>query len=410
VGLALLLGGCATTGGAGGSGAEKAAGETKTEKVNVDPMLVRGGEGVEGEKTLDSKDVFDRAYEAYSARRFEKAAKHYRLVVKHFPDSRFYYSALYNGGLAFEKVKRWESAAEMYRRLIDEFPKKEDTKDAYYRLARVYQELGGHQKIVELMTEVLLRDGLSTFDRIEAYTHRSKALLELGELEDAKNGYNNLLKLNRQAPSAERLPSDSRYISQAYFGLGKVYHRKQSAISLKLPPKAMGEDLDKKGKLLLEAQKYYLQALRQHHPEWSVAAGYMIGRLYEDFYSEIFSAEIPKELTEEHIAMYFEELRKQIRPLMKRAIDVYEKNLSLSRRIGETPENNKWVAETSESMERMKEYLNNPVTQKRAQKMVREGRDFRDLWEPWEEAEDRVHRAIQQASEEASSRLNAARR
>ena len=401
IGAVLLVGGCATTGGS--ESAEKVDGsgsEPKKEKVEIDPMLIRGGKGKKPPKTVDSKDVFDKAYEAYSARRYEEAVAHYEMIVRYFDESRFFRPALYNGGLAYEKLERWESAARMYRRIIEEFPKEKDTTDAYYRLAQVYKQQGRHQEIVELMTQAMLRDDLSTFDRVEAHTRRSNALIEVGELEDAEQGFSNLLKINREAAADERLPSNSRYIVQAYFGLGKIYQKRQSQIQLTLPPETMGDDLEKKGELLLRAQHYFLKALRQHHPHWSVASGYMIGRLYEDFYSDIFSAEVPEDLTKEQVAMYFEELRSKIRPLMKRAIKVYKKNLSLSRRIGETTDNNKWVAETSEALQRMKAYLNNPVTQKQAEQLALKGQDFRVLWRPYELAGEAVDEAVTRAVDE----------
>jgi len=352
---------------------------------------------------LSNTSLESTVFGAYSARRYEEAVRHYETIIQYFEDSRFYHSSLYNAGLAYEELERWEAAAGLYRQILEEFPDRDDTSDAYYRLAEVFKELGRHERIVELMTEVMLRDDVTTFDRVEAHTRRSNALLELGQLEEAEQGFQNLIEINGQAPEGERLPKKSRYIVQAYFGLGQIYHTRSTEIPLTLPPESMGEDLEKKGDLLLRAQSYYLQALRQHHPHWSVAAGYKIGRLYEDFYSDIFRAEVPERLSDEQVAMYFEELRSKIRPLMERAISVYEKNLSMSRRIGETAENNRWVAQTTESLERIKAYLDNPMTKKQAEKLALEGRDFRTLWESLERANGEVERALDRAREQMES-------
>jgi len=381
---------------------EEEAAETPQQngEVSLDPMLVRGSDEEGPGETVDSKEVFEKAYEAYSDRRYEDAARRYETIVEYFDDSRFYRPALYNGGLAYEKLERWEAAAKMYRCIIEELPEGKNTTDAFYRLAEVYKEQGRHRKIVDLMTEAMLREDVGTFDRIEAHTRRSNALLEIGNLEEADQGYEKVLELNREAEPDETLPKDSRYIVQTYFGLGQVYHRRQSKIPLELPTEKMGDDLDRKADLLLEAQTYYLRALRQKHPKWSVASGYQIGRLYEDFYSDIFAAEIPEDLSDEQVAMYFDTLREQLRPVMKRAIEVYEKNLSLSRRMGETPENNPWVAETARSLRRMREFLNDPSTQERAKELVREGKDFRALWRPWDTARNYVESAVEEAETE----------
>ncbi len=371
--------------------------ERKQSEIDADPMLVQadpdGGPG----RTVESKDVFKKAYEAYKRRKYEQAVKHYEVILEYFEDSRFYKPSLYNAGLAYERLERWQRAAEVYRTILDRYPDETDTKDAYFRLAQVYDELEQYEPMAELMTQVMLREGLSTFDRIEAHLHRGMALLEMERPNEAASSFQNLLEINSEASPDDRLAKDSRYIVRAHFGMGRSYHQQLTEIPLSLPPESMGEDLDKKAKYLMQAQSHYLEALRQHHPHWSVAAGYKVGRLYEDFYSDIYSAEIPDDLSEEQVAMYFEELRQQIKPLMERAIEVYEKNLSLSKRIGETPQNNKWVRETSESLERMREYLSSPMTRKQAQQLARHGQDFRTLWESVERAQIGVRQAIEAA-------------
>jgi hypothetical protein len=163
----------------------------------------------------------------------------------------------------------------------------------------------------------------------------------------------------------------------------------------------MGEDLKEKADLFLRAQSAYIKALSHHHPHWSMAAGYMIGRLYEDFYADIFESEIPDDLSAEAVGFYFEELRKQIRPLMVRAVQVYEKNLSLSRRIGTSPQENPWVADTETQLQRLKSYLDDPVTQRRAERFVLAGRKLADMWAPLPVAMDAVQLARATAAQSA---------
>lgn len=371
------------------------------ERLELDPMLIRGSADGEGGETIEVREVFDRGYEEYAARRYESAARHYELVLEYFPDSDFYLPALYNAGLSYEKLERWQPASEYYRRIIEEYPDEKDGKDAYYRLANAYEKLDDHEAVVELMTEVLLRDKLSSFDRIEAYVRRSNAQLELGHWEEAEQGYRTLIQLNEEAAPRERLSGDSHLIVQAYFGLGQSYHERVLEIDLVLPTETMGDALERKAELFTTAQANYIEALRHHHPQWSMAAGYMIGRLYEDFYTDIFNAEIPDDLDEEHVALYFEELRKHIRPLMERAISVYEKNLSLSRRLGTSEEKNEWVASTSRKLERLQNFLGDPVTQRRAERLVAKGHTLTRPWDPQETALDLVDVAVREAAESA---------
>lgn len=367
----------------------------RAEVIDLDPMLIRPGDGPN--ESIDVNDLFDRAYRAFSNRMYEEAARDYEAVLRYFPESRFYLPSLYNAGLAYEKLEQWEDAARVYEKVITEFPENEETNDAYYRLAVALDALAEFERVVQVMTDVLLRPGIGTFDRVEAHVRRSNALLELRDFEGAADGFRSALTINETAVAEERLAHDAQFIVQCYFGIGRAYHHMVSAIPLVLPPERMGQDLQQKAELFMTAQVNYIRALGKHHPQWSMAAGYMIGRLYEDFYRDIFAAEIPDDLSDEHLTLYFEELRKQIRPLMERAVQVYEKNLSLSRRIVRA-QDSEWVAQTQTHLDRLKAYLNDPATQRRAERFVIEGRDLTLMWEPIGFAQDGVSTSLRAAT------------
>ncbi len=375
------------------------SGALPQERMDLDPMLIRPGANGQPTEALDSNDVFAQAYTAFSARNYEVAAENYDLIIRYFPDSRFYLPSLYNSGLAYEKLERWEEASDRYREVITKFPTESDARDAFYRLASSEEHLLRYEAVVELMTQVLLRPELTTFDRIEAHVRRANALVEIGNLDEAVNGYQTALTINAEAPGEQKLQPGSHFLVQTYFGLGRVFHLQVSAIKLVLPTERMGEDLKEKADLFLRAQSAYIKALSFHHPHWSMAAGFMIGRLYEDFYSDVFEAEIPADLSAEAVGFYFDELRKQIRPLMVRAVQVYEKNLSLSRRMGTSADDNTWVADTQKHLDRLKAYLDDATTQRRAERFVMRGRKLADMWAPVPVAMDVVELARGSASQ-----------
>jgi len=373
----------------------------RSETLDLDPMLIRPSRDGPTE-SIDVGELFDRAYRSFSNRRYEDSAADYELIVRHFPESRFFLPSAYNAGLSYEKLERWADAVRMYRTIVTRFPDNEETTDAYYRLAGALEHTGEYQAVVELMTQVLLRRGISNFDRVEAHVRRSNALLQLQDYEGAADGFRTAIRINEDAPAEERVAQSSHYIVQSYFGIGRAYHHMVSAIRLVLPPERMGEDLKNKAELFITSQANYIRALGFHHPQWSMAAGYMIGRLYEDFHRDIFMAEIPSDLGEEHLALYFEELRKHIRPLMERAVQVYEKNLSLSKRIMRNPEENAWVRDTQKHLDRLKAYLEDPETQRRAERFVLAGRDLQAMWEPVGVAQDGVFQALLSAKRTAT--------
>lgn len=398
--LALVLlssAACTTTTTTRRNGADQLV-NVPVQRLDLDPTLIQvNPDGKHA--TLNAEDVFRHAYKAYSARRYEEAVKHYQTIVTYFPDSRFVLPSLYNGGLASEKLERWDEASANYRLIIQKYPKQPDAKDAYFRMARMNLKLDRPKETVELMTEVMLRPDLNHFDRVEAHVRRATALLELGQAEDARQGFQSAISLNRRAPAEDRLADNAEFMVQAQFGIGSAFHHQVLAIPLVLPPERMRQDLNRQGELFLRAQASYIRAIRAHHPRWSVAAGFMVGRLYEDFYIHIFSAEIPDEVRNnpEALKLYFSEVRKHIRPLMVRAIQVYEKNISFSKRIDADLPRNQWAADSKERLARLKAYLDDPSTQRRAERLVVQRRPLKHLWDPRYMAQDAVDDAIQRA-------------
>ena len=93
---------------------------------------------------------------------------------------------------------------------------------------------------------------------------------------------------------------------------------------------------------------------RLQHPDWAVVAGFRLGALYETMYDDMLAAEVPSELTPEEVAIYEEELRSKVRPLLVRAIDIYERNLRLGQRFGKRDD---WMQKTEASLTRLQELL-----------------------------------------------------
>lgn len=392
----LALIGCATSSSRGG-------GEGKITQLESDPILIRAsrdGEQIYTEH-LDAEEVFQQAFHAYQGRRYEEAMERYEIILEYFQESRFHLAALYNAGLTLEQLEQWRQAVEVYGELLERYPDSDQAMNARFRLANGLHELQEYEEAAQFLMSVLLRSDLSHFDRVEAHIRRGQALLEIEEWRDARNSFENVLELNRRASARDRLEEKSHLMVLAHFGRGRAYHGEMNEIPLVLPPSRMVEDLERKADAHQAAQGAYIRALRQHHPRWSVAAGYMIGRLYQDFYMDIFTAEIPDDLTELELSVYFEELRDKTRVLMDRALNVYERNLALSRRLAQTPEAEEWVEATALHLSRMRAFLDDPMVQERAEELVINGGDLDELWDVPYYARRHVGDALKEAVEAA---------
>jgi hypothetical protein len=86
--------------------------------------------------------------------------------------------------------------------------------------------------------------------------------------------------------------------------------------------------------LLVQAQDAYNHAISAKHMFWVSAAGYQLGHLFSELYDALMYAPVPEWLDARQREVYFEELKKQLRPVVTKAIWVFEKNLETARRLG----------------------------------------------------------------------------
>jgi tetratricopeptide (TPR) repeat protein len=338
--LVVLGGGCAST-----------------PVYEMEPMHFRVVDtaGVKRVEALDPEALFEEGNRAFQAERFEEAAEKYGLVVDRFPQSRWHQVATFNSGLALEKAGKCDQAIARFSSFSTEVTGSKDAQDALFRIAACYEQLKQWPSMLEIAQELLRPHfrGINVSDRLAATVVRGRANEGLEELALAERDYRSALDLY-QANLEDRGLGKSPYVSVAQFRIGELYRELFASIRFKLPLERMARDLEDKSNFFLMAQSAYLRAIRLQHNEWAVVAGFNLGALYETMYEDMLAAEVPDTLTEEEVGIYFEELHAKIRPLLTRAIDIYERNLRLGQRMGKR---DAWMQKTEASLARLKDVL-----------------------------------------------------
>src|SRR5215471_4337767 len=289
-----------------GAAKPEAAREIRMDPVEItaDPRLER----------LNDEELFASGESAFAAHDYKQAARYFDRLVDFHPKSRHLRAATYDAGLAHEKNGDWEEALARFCVLADAPNGTGDALDAAFRVAEVLYHLGRP-------AEATFRAALAEYQAVE-----DKSLV------------------------------DDFYPTQAQFFLGEIYRLRYQTISFD-PGKSVDElskDLEYKAELLLSAQGHYLRAIRMGNGYWATASGERIGGLYENLYEQMMSSPVPKELDAEEAVVYRQELRKKVRILITKAINIYERTLETAERIGAA---NPFVERTRESLRKMKELL-----------------------------------------------------
>ena len=326
------------------------SGETQ-EITFAEPIQIVGDPELEN---LNDEELFAGGTSAYAAQDFKKAARYFGRLADFHPDSRHRRVSLYNAGLAHPRLEEWEAALGRFGELSDPQKGFGDALDATFRVAETLYHLDRHLEAAAMLEIIADRADLSWNKRIEAQVQHGICLHEAGMSQPAEGSLRKALTMYNGLTHKEEV--DDYFPSQAQFFIGEIYRAHYESVQLD-PLKGtdrLGEDLEHKAQLLLSAQGHYLRAIRMGNGYWGTAAGSRIGGLYENLYDHMVNTPVPPELDGEQAEIYRQELRKKIRILITKAINVYERTLEAAERIGAQ---SAFVDNTRESLKKMKDLL-----------------------------------------------------
>lgn len=323
---------------------------TGAQEVKFDEVVITGD--LELEK-LNDEELFAAATSFYAAEDYAQAARYFGRICDFHPTSKHYRAALYNAGLALEKVKAFDDAWVRFSVLSD--PKGTgDALDAAFRVAECDYHLERYSDAIEILRVIGDRPDLASDKRIEARVQQGICELESGSKDAAESTLRGVLTYWSGLPDKDLV--DDYFPGQAQFFLGEIFRLHYESVQLdgNKSTDKLAEDLEYKSELLLSAQGHYLRAIRIGNGYWATASGNRIGGLYESMYEHMVNAPAPAELVPAEQAVYRAELRKKIRVLISKAITVYERTLEAAERIGAS---SPFVQQTRESLAHMKELL-----------------------------------------------------
>ncbi len=299
----------------------------------------------------NDEELFAIGSAAHAAGDYARAANAFSRIGDLFPGSRHRAAALFDAGLSYRSLAQWRLALERFRTLAKEYSGP-DADEASFLVAECLYNLRQLSDARAELDALAGRKDLEPALRIRALDQRGIVELEVGDLEASERSLRGALAVWDEAQDRERL--DEHHAAEAQYYLGEVGRRRFQAVQLD-PSKdgidALADALERKAQLLLSAQGHYLKAVRMRDPEAVVAAGYRIGGLYDELYTQLTQAPLPPGLDAEEQAAYREELGKRVRVLVLKAIRNYEETLAIAQRAGVR---SGFVEATHASLERMK--------------------------------------------------------
>jgi tetratricopeptide (TPR) repeat protein len=320
-------------------------------EIQFEPMRITGDVEL---ARLNDEELFASGSAAFAANDYVQATRYFDRLADFFPNSPHRPDALYNSGLSYERQHQWEDAYARFAQLADPERGTGDSLDAAFRLAETAYHLERYPDAVRILTTISERADLAPDKRMEAQVQKGICELESGQPEAAEATLRGAA--NRFQSLEDKAQVDDYFPAQAEFFLGEIYRVRYESVILDSDKSAdqLARDLEYKAELLLSAQGHYLRSIRVGNSYWCTASGTQIGTLYENLYEHMIHAPAPKELDSEEVDAYRLELRKRIRVLVTKAINIYERTLEAAQRIGSS---NFFVQRARDSLRKMKEIL-----------------------------------------------------
>jgi tetratricopeptide (TPR) repeat protein len=317
----------------------------------MEELHVMAGPDELGLESYDAQTLMEKGVEAFKADRHEVAARHFERLVVEYPANARVPAALFNLGLCAEKRRDFAGARAVYERVVGEFPKSAEAIDAGFRLGAACMELKQYEDGLRAFRTVGQQDGLSDLDRLEAGVYAGACLMGLNRLADAETEIFHAMSAYRRVAEKEHVENNAT-LAQGQFYLGEINRLRMEQVNLAFPQDELERSLERKARLLLDAQAQYIKAIRIGSIQWAAASGFRAGGLYETFHQQIVAVPTPSGLSPKEAEAYRGEIHKKMRVLLAKAVSVYEKNIEMAQRVGLT---SKWVDETRNRLAKLRE-------------------------------------------------------
>lgn len=354
-------------------------------KVVAEPV------GPDGLESYDARTLFLRGLDLLDGEAWADAADYFERLIREFPTDAHVVLAHYNRGVAYIHLSRGDEAVaafDAYLVALGPAPNPRDVLDGRFKRGQALAVAKRYPEVVDLFDE-MLGEELSSDDRIEALVdagvgHYMMGLEKGGEemhRPTAEYRFLEARRIVRKEGEKRRMDHMQFFTSQASFYLAELAHLEFSEFHLKWPTttdvkkqseklaaagssdgedanKALGDllgsQLEEKCQRLLRAQYQYLRAIREGHAGWASAAGYNVGRMYEEMHEEMIGLPAPDDLTPTQKELYTQLVRKKVLILLEKAEKTYSQTADMVTRTGADGE---WGDKTRKSLENVRRRL-----------------------------------------------------
>jgi cellulose synthase operon protein C len=262
---------------------------------------------------------------------YDQAADYYEKYAKAHSRSAKVKEALIFASAFRRGLGQYDQAMKNYKTYMKLFAKDPKVPAVYFDMGTLYARKKAWKKSLAHFNNYLrkyrTKGGVDLL--LSAHRRIGEALSQMRRSKEARKKYDAVIETFRKLPDEDKKKVGKRGISAiawAYFGIADGMFLE--AARVKLTRKKLKEDTEKKMKVLLEAEKYYLTVLSLKQPFWDTAALFKIGAAWEKFADDFENSPLPRDLNEFEQEEYKLQLSEAAENFRKKAAGAYKKCLS----------------------------------------------------------------------------------
>lgn len=300
------------------------------------------------------KRSLGKAAEAYEkVEEWEKAAEVYLKFAKDYPEDEKTMNAWFTAGERYEQAEKWQRAAEIYYKIYNLYPyeqfpdteegnvKKSLVIESLYRAGINYEKIENWDKVVECMKEYGNTPSKDAEKLVKAAYKVAIAYENMNRHSDAIEAYKTCVGVYKFASEhGFDVTEVSDLPAKSLLAISQDLYEEYDAIDFHLPEKAMQASFNKKLELAQKLNSYYEGMMNYNIPEFTTAAMYMTGKVYEEFADTWRDSERPSFPNFHQEAQYVAILLDNTVPFFEKTVNYYDQVIAYARREGIE---NEWV-------------------------------------------------------------------
>ena len=160
--------------------------------------------------------------------------------------------------------------------------------------------------------------------QLEAFCKIGLSYYELNNVEKAKEFFMRSLSFYNSKKSLIRM--NSYFAANAQYMLGEIDYVYFASIDLTT------KNFRIKTEALAKSNNQFKKTIDFKVAEWTTAAMYKMGKLFEEMANSMINAPLPEGLTDAEVVEYTLAMKKRYTPLQQNALEMYKRNIELAKK------------------------------------------------------------------------------